>query len=58
MLSRLQSGRLKLVDILEDLNVAYVTEDALREVDPHLLSFFNVNTQADLDRANALAKGV
>ena len=57
MLSRLQSGRLKLADILQDLNVAYVAEEALREVDPHLLSFFNVNTQADLDRAFALARG-
>ncbi len=56
MLLRLQSQRLKLAGVLQDLNVAYLSEKSLRQVDPHLLSFFNVNTQADLDRALALAR--
>ena len=57
LLARLQSGRLKAGDILEDLDVAYITEEALQRVNPGLTSFFNVNTQADLDKALAIAKG-
>ena len=58
LLRRLQSGRLKAGDILADLDVAYVIDEALQRVNPGLTSFFNVNTQEDLDRALDIAKGL
>ena len=39
----------------DDVRVNLVSEDDVRQFDPELLSFFNVNTQDDLDRALALS---
>ena len=40
--------------LFDDVEVNFIQEDTLGELDPGLLSFFNVNTQEDLDRAQAL----
>jgi molybdenum cofactor guanylyltransferase len=42
--SRLKEGQLKLGDLLEALNVFYLPESEMREYDPDLRSFSNVNT--------------
>jgi molybdopterin-guanine dinucleotide biosynthesis protein A len=42
----------KLFDMVE---VKYVEEDEINRFDPKHLSFFNINSQADLDRARKLA---
>jgi molybdopterin-guanine dinucleotide biosynthesis protein A len=34
----------------------YIDEDTIKEYDPQLLSFFNINTEADLDRARTLLR--
>ena len=39
----------------DDVRVLRIPEDEVRRFDPDLLTFFNINTQGDLDRALALA---
>lgn len=53
---RLEAGRLRTADLLQDLSVAYVQEYEMRRFDPELISFMNVNTQEDLERALTLAR--
>ena len=48
-------GRLTLYQALSDVNVRRVPEATLRTMDPELRSFFNVNTPADLRRAERIA---
>jgi molybdopterin-guanine dinucleotide biosynthesis protein A len=38
--------------------VKYVEEDEINRFDPEHLSFFNINSQADLERARKLAPGI
>ena len=52
---RLEADELKIIGFFEDVRVRYISETELDRLDPERLSFFNVNTQEDLDRANALA---
>ncbi len=51
---RLIDNDLKIARFFDDVRVNLVPEDDVRRLDPELLSFFNVNTQDDLDRALAL----
>ena len=51
---RLKRNDLKIALFFEEVRVAYVEEDDIDRMDPHHLSFFNVNTQEDLDKALAL----
>ena len=51
---RLKRKDLKIALFFEEVRVAYVEEDDIDRMDPHRLSFFNVNTQEDLDKALAL----
>lgn len=53
---RLKADDLKVAHLLEDVRVAYVPEERVLSLDPGRLSFFNVNTQEDLDRALALVE--
>jgi len=48
---RLKSGDLKISGFFEDVRVKYVPEAEIARLDPDFLSFFNVNTPADLERA-------
>ena len=52
---RLISGDLKISGFFDDVRVRYVNQDEVQSLDPEYLSFFNVNTPQDLDRALALA---
>ncbi len=51
----LKAGDLRIVSFFDDVRVRYVSQDEVDTFDPEHLSFFNVNTQDDLDRAVALA---
>ena len=51
---RLKRNDLKIALFFEEVRVAFVEEDDVDLIDPHHLSFFNVNTQEDLDKALAL----
>jgi len=52
----LKGGVRRLQDVFGLLDVLYVDEGRMRPLDPDLKSFINVNTPADLMRAEAIAK--
>lgn len=53
---RLEAGRYKIAAFFESVRVRFVPQEEVEALDPGRLSFFNVNTQEDLDRAEALAR--
>ena len=54
--AKLRAGQLKISGFFDDVAVRYVPEDEIREFDPELLSFFNINRPEDLARAMELAR--
>lgn len=53
---RLDNRQLSVESFVKTLRVRYVEQAEARKLDPGLLSFFNINYQADLDKAIALEK--
>src|SRR4030042_564881 len=51
---QIEQGNLKVDGFLEQVRVRYVEESEIDEFDPKRLSFFNINTQADLKMARAM----
>ena len=51
----LATGQRRMVDFLDLVRVQEVDESLLRQADPELRAFFNVNTAADLAQARVLA---
>jgi molybdopterin-guanine dinucleotide biosynthesis protein A len=51
----IKQGNLKITGFLDSVKVRYVGEEELDRFDPERLSFFNINTEADLERAGILA---
>lgn len=54
--SRLRAGQLKISGFFDHVAVRYVPESEIRDFDPDLLSFFNINRPEDLTRAMELAQ--
>ena len=54
--SRLQANDLKISRFFDEVDVEYLPQHAVDEYDPEYLSFFNVNTQQDLQRARQIAR--
>ena len=52
----LDGGERRIRRILDDSRTLYIEEDELRGFDPGLLSFVNVNTPEDLERARAMGE--
>lgn len=52
---RLERGRLKIHEALDELHVRYLEEEEIAALDPGFLSFFNVNTPGDLEEARRLS---
>ena len=50
----LEQNNLKIRDVFSKLTVKEVPETALRKMDPGLVSFFNINTPDDLEKANRM----
>jgi molybdopterin-guanine dinucleotide biosynthesis protein A len=50
-------GLLKISDMFPMLTMRVIGEDEQRRHDPDLISFFNINTAADYERAMAMARG-
>ena len=50
----LHEGRLRITDLFHAARVRYVEEAEIEKFDPERLSFFNINSEADLERARAL----
>lgn len=53
---RLENNQLGVTYFLKTVNVRYIDQIECQRFDPQLLSFFNVNSQADLVQANTLAR--
>ena len=51
----LKQGNLKVSDLLTLVRVRYVEAEEINQFDPKHLSFFNINTEADLKTAQELA---
>lgn len=51
---RLEGGKLKIHEVIDELQVCYVEEKEVAELDPAFLSFFNINTPEDLVEARRL----
>lgn len=56
MKTRLENNQLGITSYLKQQRVRYVEETECRRFDPELLSFFNINHQADLERAIKLVE--
>ena len=54
MRRRLEADDLKIAHFFDDVRVKFIEEQEIDLLDPEHLSFFNVNTQEDLDRSAAL----
>ena len=54
MQSRLDADDLKIARFFDQVKVRFVSEEEVDRLDPEHLSFFNINTQQDLDRAAGL----
>jgi molybdopterin-guanine dinucleotide biosynthesis protein A len=52
----LEADDLKITRFFDKIRVCYVPEDEIKCFDPEMLSFFNVNTQVDLERALELTE--
>lgn len=50
----LHEGRLKIAELLSAVRVRYVEDAEVERFDPQGLSFFNINSEADLERARTL----
>ncbi|MCK4437169.1 molybdenum cofactor guanylyltransferase [bacterium] len=46
---------LKIVDFFDQVKVKYIEEEEVRKFDPDGLSFFNINTSGDLNKARQIA---
>jgi molybdopterin-guanine dinucleotide biosynthesis protein A len=55
MKSLIEKGSLKISDLLDSVSVRYVEKVEIDKFDPKRLSFFNINTKADLEKAQLLA---
>ncbi|MDD3717909.1 MAG: molybdenum cofactor guanylyltransferase [Actinomycetota bacterium] len=49
--ARIEEGRLKIHELIEELDVRYLEEDEIAACDPGFRSFFNINTPEDLEAA-------
>ncbi len=52
----LKQGNLKILELFNLVRVRYVESEEINRFDPKHLSFFNINTEADLKAARELAK--
>ena len=51
---QLQANDLKIANFFDAVRVNFLSEDEIDKLDPEHLSFFNINTEQDLERALAL----
>ena len=52
--TRLRANDLKITRFFDDVRVQYVPQETIDLYDPSRISFFNVNTPTDLERALSL----
>jgi len=55
VLEEIMQKNLRIIELIERVKVRYLSLDEINRYDPRNLSFFNVNTEADLSIANKIA---
>ena len=55
--SIINQGRRVIIDLIHYVNVRYIEPEEMDRFDPQRLSFFNINTRDDLERARQIAGG-
>ena len=55
--SILEQGKKVIVELFKYVKVRYVEAGEIDRFDPHHLSFFNINTREDLEKAKKIAEG-
>ena len=53
---RLNEGRSMVYSLLEGVRVRFVEQEEVEKFDPKHLSFFNINSTADIEKARAMAR--
>ena len=53
---RLNEGRSMVYSLLEGVRVRFVEQEEVEKFDPKRLSFFNINSTADIEKARAMAR--
>ena len=48
---------LRIIELVQHVKVRYLNSEEIKRYDPENLSFFNINTEADLSVANKIAAG-
>ncbi len=56
--TQLEQNRLRVTHFLDSVRVRWVEKAECQRFDPQLLTFFNINSQSDLDRAKTLLEKV
>lgn len=54
--NQLGENNLKITDLFQSVRVKEIGEDVIKKIDPEFLSFFNINTPEDYQKALKLAK--
>lgn len=54
----INSGDLRIISFFPEVKVKIISEDEIRECDPDLISFFNINSENDLKKAQKLIKKI
>jgi molybdopterin-guanine dinucleotide biosynthesis protein A len=54
----LKQGKKVIVELFDYVKVRYVDDEEVNRFDPQHLSFFNINTKEDLEKAKKIARGV
>ena len=52
---RIEESDLKITNFFRTVRVMYLSDEDLDRIDPERQSFFNINTQEDLDLANQIS---
>ena len=53
----IMQNNLRIIELVQHVKVRYLTDEEIKRYDPENLSFFNINTEADLSIANKIAAG-
>jgi molybdopterin-guanine dinucleotide biosynthesis protein A len=51
----IEQDQLRIIGILPFIKTRYLTDTEIERYDPQHLSFFNINTEADLQKAREIA---
>lgn len=54
----MESGKKRVISFFDQVEVRYIDKEKVKEFDPEYLSFFNINTEEDWDKAKQVLKSL